>query len=326
VSDRSPLQPLYECQIIPLDHQQYSFRLGGEERTRWHFASDAPRPYFFPVNGPNGLSLTRMGHPGAPNHDHHRSLWFAHHDLMGISFWTEETAARIEQSQWYAIEDGDEYARIAFELVWRDGHDPASILKQDVFATLRAQPTLGAGAWSLELQSDFKAEAEGVEFKQSNFGVLGLRVAKSLSVVFGDGTLTGADGNTGEEALFGRPNRWIDYSGPTAKDANGDTLREGLTLIDHRANPGHGSDPWASWHVRDDGWICPSLTRHGPLLVEPTRPITCRYQLVIHSGECNAAKIEAVADAFDNSPQLSIQKGTKPHYQWEIAALLSPAG
>ncbi len=35
-----------------------------------------------------------MGHPGAPNHDHHRSIWFAHNKLLGIDFWSDRTRQR----------------------------------------------------------------------------------------------------------------------------------------------------------------------------------------------------------------------------------------
>ncbi|MEZ6136045.1 MAG: PmoA family protein [Pirellulaceae bacterium] len=315
----APIKPLQRCQIEPLPQRQFSFRIDGSECTRWHFGGDAPRPFFYPIVGPSGVSLTRMGHPGAPNHDHHRSFWFAHHDLLGASYWTEETPARIEQSQWYAIEDGDEFARIAFELLWRDGHDPTPVLKQDVFVTIRPQPSLGEGAWSLELQCDFKAEAEGVEFAQSNFGVLGLRVAKSLSVVFGAGKITGASGGVDEKDLFGRPNRWVDYSGPVGLNAAGEAVREGLTLIDHAGNPGHGSDAWASWHVRNDGWIGPSLTRSGPLLIAPGSPVTCRYALLVHAADCQPSAVDALADVFDARSLLRVQKGTSSHVQWEIA-------
>ncbi len=164
---RPTATPTPRVRIEPLAERQFGFFIGQTEVTRWHFSDLAPRPYFFPVNGPSGQSLTRMGHPGAPNHDHHRSLWFAHSDLLGIDFWSESTASRIRQSQWYAIEDGlqsdsTESARIALELIWTDGHDPQPLIKQDVFLTLRA---LTRG-WTLELQSDFRATAEGVEFRQ----------------------------------------------------------------------------------------------------------------------------------------------------------------
>jgi hypothetical protein len=305
---------VHRVRIEPLPERQFGFYIGPTEVTRWHFSDLAPRPYFFPVNGPSGQSLTRMGHPGAPNHDHHRSLWFAHSDLLGIDFWSENTASRIRQSQWYAIEDGAETARIAFELLWTDGHDPKPLIKQDVFATLR---TVSQG-WILELQSDFRAVADGVEFRQSNFGVLGLRVAKSLSVVFGGGMITGADGREGEPELFGKSNRWIDYSGPVfSQTAPQNTVTEGLTLIDHAHNPSHP----AKWHVREDGWIGPSISRDQAVLVPRERPLTSRYLLYVHPGGCNSAEINTLADAFDASSPLQVRKGTKPHQQFEIVDL-----
>ncbi len=308
--------PVHQVRIEPLAERQFGFFIGQTEVTRWHFSDLAPRPYFFPVNGPSGQSLTRMGHPGAPNHDHHRSLWFAHSDLLGIDFWSETTASRIRQSQWYAIEeglvhDGKNSARIAFELLWTDGHDPQTLLKQDVFATLRTLPS----GWTLELQSDFRAIADGVEFRQSNFGYLGLRVAKSLSVVFGGGRITGADGREGEPELFGKPNRWMDYSGPIfTQPAPPEPHIEGVTLIDHAKNPNYP----VKWHVREDGWIGPSISRDQSILVPRDPPLTSRYMLYVHSGGCNPTLINALADAFDASSLLKVRKGTKPHHQFEI--------
>ncbi len=308
--------PVHQVRIEPLAERQFGFFIGQTEVTRWHFSDLAPRPYFFPVNGPSGQSLTRMGHPGAPNHDHHRSLWFAHSDLLGIDFWSETTVSRIRQSQWYAIEegivrDGVQSARIAFELLWADGHDPQPLLKQDVFATLRALPR----GWTLELQSDFRATAEGIEFRQSNFGYLGLRVAKSLSVVFGGGRITGADGREGEPELFGKPNRWMDYSGPVfTQPVPPNPLIEGVTVIDHAKNTNHP----VKWHVREDGWVGPSISRDNGVLVPRERPLTSRYLLYVHSGGCDSAQIDSLADAFDVTPPLQVRKATKPHYQFEI--------
>ena len=303
--------PVHRVRIEPLAERQFGFYIGQTEVTRWHFSELAPRPYFFPVNGPSGQSLTRMGHPGAPNHDHHRSLWFAHSDLLGIDFWSESTLSRIRQSQWYAIEDGSDSARIAFELLWTDGHDPQPLIKQDVFATLRIVPP----GWTLELQSDFRAAAEGVEFRQSNFGVLGLRVAKSLSVVFGGGTITGSDGAHGEPELFGKPSRWIDYSGPQYTEPAATTpVIEGLTLIDHARNPNYP----AKWHVREDGWIGPSLSRDKSILVPRERPLTYRYLLYAHSEPCDIVQISSLADRFDVSPPLGLRKATRTHHQYEI--------
>ncbi|MGB1817136.1 MAG: DUF6807 family protein, partial [Rubripirellula sp.] len=54
------------CQVVPLPQKQVAFVVDGQERLRWHASDDAPRPFFFPLTGPSGLPLTRMGHPGAP--------------------------------------------------------------------------------------------------------------------------------------------------------------------------------------------------------------------------------------------------------------------
>ncbi|MCC6511999.1 MAG: PmoA family protein [Pirellulaceae bacterium] len=316
------------CRIEPLGDFQFSFKIFDTEVTRWCFSPLVPRPYFFPVNGPSGRSLTRMGHPGAPNHDHHRSFWFAHNDLMGQDFWSENKAPRIVQSQWYAIEDRDDLARLALELHWKDGHDPQPLARQDLFLTLRPmQHTAAAansapGEWTLELQSDFRAGGQGVAFRKNNFGILGLRVAKSLSVVFGSGTITGSQGQTGEKALFGMANRWLDYSGPITDSARttnasstaSDSVIEGVALIDHRHNPAHP----AKWHVRDDGWLGPSLSRDAEVPLHPQNAMTARYLLVVHRGGADAAKLNMLADEFDKLPPLRVIKGTKPHHQWEL--------
>ena len=82
------------CQVVPLPDHQVSIQVDGAERLRWHHGPSYPRPFFYPLLGPSGSPLTRMGHPGAPDHDHHRSIWFAHARVLGIDFWSDRTDAR----------------------------------------------------------------------------------------------------------------------------------------------------------------------------------------------------------------------------------------
>jgi hypothetical protein len=112
---------LNRCELVPLAEQQVSFQIDGVEKTRWHFGAEYPRPFFYPFNGPAGTSLTRMGHPGAENHDHHRSVWFAHHDVAGVDFWSDRTEGRVRQKHWYAYCDGDDEAVMATVTGWYDG-------------------------------------------------------------------------------------------------------------------------------------------------------------------------------------------------------------
>jgi hypothetical protein len=293
------------CQVIPLADHQVAFLVDGKERLRWHFGPNYPRPFFFPLIGPSGQALTRMGHPGAPDHDHHRSIWFAHNKVLGIDFWGDTGTARIRQKTWLCYQDGDE-GLLACRLGWYDGHDPKELLEQELVAVVRPGP--GAGETLVELQATFRPTADSLEFGQTNFGFLAVRVAKELSAYFGGGVLTGSTGDKGEPALFGKPAKWMDYSGPVLPDRI-----EGITYFDHPDNPGHP----ASWHVREDGWMGASACRNGPLTTTKMKPLTLRYLLWAHAGPLDAKKAEEVFADFVKLAAFSVRKSTKKHTAFE---------
>ena len=269
--------PHPRCTLLPLPGHQIAFEIDGQERLRWHFGPEYPRPFFFPLVGPaSGRSLTRIGHPGAPNHDHHRSIWFAHAKASGIDFWGENTAARIEQQSWLAMDDGDDEAILTVRLDWKDGHDPKPLVEQTVFAAVRPGPD---GETFLEIQTTLKPIADTFEFHKSNFGLLAVRVAKAISAFFGGGTITSSTGAVGEPAIFGKPAAWVDYSGEQSGGHE-----EGITFVDHPANPGHPS----AWHVREDGWMGASLCFNGPVTTTRQKPLTLRYLLHAHRGMIDA--------------------------------------
>ena len=290
------------CQLIPLPDQQVSFQIDGVERTRWHFGQQYPRPFFYPLNGPSGHSLTRMGHPGAANHDHHRSVWFAHAKVLGIDFWSDQTEARIRQHEWLAYEDGDEEAIMATELRWYDGHDPKELLRQKVIAAVRPGPA--DGETLLEIQTSFTPIAETLEFAKTNFGFLAVRVAKNISEHFGGGTLTNSEGKIHELAIFGKSARWMDYSGPVP---GGKT--EGITYFDHPDNPGHPTN----WHVREDGWVGASFCMFEPKTTTRDDPLVLRYLLYVHQGAVQQETANQVAKDFTQRPGLIVEKATEKH-------------
>jgi len=290
------------CQVVPLPDNQVSFRIDGEEKTRWHFDEKYPRPFFFPFNAPAGGSLTRMGHPGAPNHDHHRSIWFAHHDVNGHDFWSEHGKTQIVQREWLAYEDGDQRARMAVRLEWKDP-DKKVLLLHTLIAELRP---LAKGEFVLELHSLF--EADHTTFGQSNFGVLAVRVAAPISDHFGDGTITNDKGVKGEKALFGKAAAWMDYSG---------TLRSGEAGITYFGHPENLNHP-GKWHVRADGWMGHSLCRDRTLLVAKGKPVLLKYLLHSHHGR--AADPE-LAKSFARHPQLWFQPCKRPHRRYEIVPM-----
>ena len=299
-----------KCQILPEMPHQAAFQLGGRETLRWQFSQDYPRPCFFPFKGPSGISLTRMGHPGAPNHDHHQSVWFAHNDVSGCTFWANNPGSgRIRQKDWLCYEESDEHALMAVSLGWYDGKTQREVLDHTLIAIHR--PGEG-GEHTLELQSTFKAPAQPVQLGKTNFGFLAVRVAKSLSIHFGGGQLTDSEGRVGEEAIFGKQAVWMDYSGPVA-----DGITEGITFHDHPANPRHP----ARWHVRSDGWMGAAFCLDEGFLIEPAKPLQLRYLLHAHRGPADAARAAQHQAAFARWPLFEVIKSTGKHRQFETRAV-----
>lgn len=297
---------LPRCQLLPLPDHQVAFLVDGNERVRWHFGPSYPRPFFYPLRGPSGHSLTRIGHPGAPDHDHHRSIWFAHAKVLGIDFWGDRGPARIRQKQWLCYQDGDAEASMAVQLGWYDGHDPKELLEQQLIATVRPGPD---DETLFELQAIFTPTAQTLEFGTTNFGFLAVRVAKNISVHFGGGELTSSTGARGEPALFGKPAQWMDYRGPVPGGHS-----EGITYYDHPSNPGHP----AHWHVREDGWMGASVCLRGPVTTSRAKSLVLRYLLHAHRGLVAPDRAEAIFKTFSASPSYEVTRAAVKHQQYLV--------
>ena len=318
---------LNRCEIIPLAEQQVSLKFDGVEKTRWRFGINYPRPFFYPFRGPSGASLTRMGHPGAPNHDHHRSIWFAHHNVDGVDFWSDRTDARIRQKFWYSYGDGNDEGVMAVRLGWFDGKGK-ELMDQDVVAALlpltlpsplrREGRVRGGGEHALELQITMRPgkNSKSVMLGKTSFGFLAVRVAKTLSVHFGGGKLTSSEGRKGEKAIFGKQARWMDYSGSVAvgQGRGRKGMIEGITYFDHPANPRYPTH----WHVRSDGWMGASFCMRDGFQIKANAPLTLRYLLHAHRGGYDAAKAKSMHERFAKRPGFAIRRATQPHVQYEV--------
>jgi hypothetical protein len=312
--DAEPFRPA-RCELVPLPGHQVSFRIDGAEMTRWHYGPEYPRPFFYPFNGPSGVSLTRMGHPGASDHDHHRSIWFAFHKVNDdLNFWAGGTGTQIRQKQWFAYEDGEEEAIMACALGYVDSAGN-ELMEQQTVTAIRPNDE---GGYELELQMTLKPSAARpiAELGKTNFGLLAVRVAKTLSEHFGGGQLTNSEGEIGETNIFGKSAKWMDYSGPivvgSAKERK--TVIEGITYIDHPNNPRYPT----KWHVRADGWMGASVCMDAGMTLTAEKPLMLRYLLVAHRGGSDAGKATLAAEAFANRPPFEVGKRGTPHRQWEV--------
>lgn len=313
----SPFTPP-KCQVIPLAGHRVSMQIDGVEKLRWNKGLDYPRPFFFPFNGPSGTSLTRMGHPGAENHDHHQSIWFAHMKVDGVDFWANKRPGKevgfIRQKHWLVYDDGADEAIMAARLGWfaADGRE---LMEQDLIAALIPMPE-GEHALDIQIEMRPPRPKTAVQLDKTNFGFLAVRVAKTISAHFGGGVISNSEGSLDEANVFGKPARWMDYSGPVVhgSGARRGVSTEGVTYFDHPSNPRHP----VKWHVREDGWMGASFCMDEGCEIEAEKPLTLRYLLQAHRGAYNQAKAERVFESFSKRPGFVVQRSKRKRRQYEV--------
>jgi len=275
-------KPVPRLQAVPLPHQQVAFERDGEEIARLHFGPELRRPFVFPLIGPSGRSLTRMGHPQDPEgHSHHNSVWISHHLVQGVDFWGDrgKSIGRIVHQRIEKIGDEGDTSWVISHNAWIDdaGKKPLLFERRRTHVQL-----LDKNEWLLVLDLHFEAKEE-VTLGKTPFGMIGVRMAKTIGVHDGGGTIRNSQGQVNEKGVFWKRAKWVDYSGPITTKAV-----EGVTLFDHPDNPEHPS----AFHVRDDGWMGASATFDAARVIAPGQALHLRYGLYVHAGQPEAARLD----------------------------------
>ena len=283
-------KPAPRLQVAPQAYKQASFQRDGAEITRYHFGAGLERPFLFPVVGPSGRSLTRMGHPHDPEgHSHHNSVWMSHVDVGGVDFWSDRRLGVVRHKRIVSYEDEGERSSVTAENEWVDS-DGKILLNE----TRKISVVLLAGKeWLLMIDSTFTVKDKPVTLGKTPFGLLGVRMAKTIGVADGGGRIRNSEGGVNEKEVLWKQARWVDYSGPIE---NG--VIEGITLFDHPSNQNHPS----YFHVRNDGWMGASLTYDAPREVTPDKPLHVRYGLYVHSDMKPPTEIDSQWKRFAEIP------------------------
>ena len=296
-------RPVPPMQAVPQPHHEVSFQRDGAEIARYHFGSALRRPFIFPLVGPSGRSLTRMGHPHDPEgHSHHNSVWVSHHSVNGVSFWGDRGKGKIAHKRIEAFHDDAPVGTAALitESVWIDEGSGRTLLNE---RRRTAVKMLDGG--ELLLTIDFQLGTAGndpVILGKTPFGMVGVRMAKTIGTNDGGGEIRNSEGASGEKDVFWKKAKWVDYSGPITA-----TATEGITLMDHPHNVGFPN----AFHVRADGWMGSALTLNEEIRIEPARPLVLRYGLYAHAGKPAPEALEKVWAAFAESKLVQPPKGTK---------------
>ncbi len=283
-------KPVPRMQAVPQPYSQVSFQRDGKEVARYHFGKDLDRPFIFPVIGPSGRPLTRMGHPHDPvGHGHHNSVWVSHHDVNGADFWANGTGARIVHQRIERLDDGPDSAAVISHNNWLNKEGKV-LLKERRTTAVHALPND-----ELLIVVDIELSAEGgeVTLGKTPFGFFAVRMAKTIGVHDGAGTIRNSEGGVNEKGVFWKRAKWMDYSGAVA-----DGVIEGITLLDHPSNPNHPS----IFHVRDDGWMGASFSQDAPRTIKLGEPLRLRYGLWVHAALPDPKAIAARWEAFTKLP------------------------
>lgn len=270
-----------------------SYRIGPLADAPPAAAAGIRRPFLYPVNGPDGISLTEFGkpHDATGSHRHHYSLWIAHHAVGGHSFWSE-AGGSILHRELLLLEDGPVFCRLVVRTLWRDGE--TDLLDEQRSLTVFAAE--GEGCRLLDFDLQFRpAGQEAVELGQTTFGFLAIRVAQSLTPFDGGGEIRNARGQRNEQQVHLQPAEWLDQSGPILPDR-----WSGIAMLDHPANPNHPT----LWHCRNDGWAGAAFCGERPWTITADQPLRLRYRVVLHRGDAVQGRVAEQWRAYAAAPQV----------------------
>lgn len=312
-----------EVKVTPLK-DRVRVEIEGELFTEWRF-KDWMAPYFYPVIGPNGQSITRhypmkKSVPGeSQDHSHHRSLRFAHSDVNGQNYWwwrlgkeRETSKAEIQLEKIEKTASGKTGELIAW-IRWV--HDGNTVLRQKMHITLTPLPQRQV---LMDYDITLVAGKEPVQFGDIKDGGLYVRVAGTMKAAQHfkaggaklQGTIRNSRGQLNTDT-WGQRAEWVDFHGP---DASGKTV--GIAMFDHPKNlrfPTH-------WHSRTYGlltanrfgeshfdpknkkprgtscrpWsdLCPACKeRKGDYNLPAGQRLTLRHRLYFHHGDTKQADV-----------------------------------
>ena len=272
--------------------------VNGEHFTDYCF-SGAPHVYFYPLMGPGGVAMTRdfpmkKTEGEEQDHKHHRSLWFAHGDVNGVDFWSEEErAGSIRHVKFLEIQSGKFAGWIRSSNQWVNTEGGVVCTDQQVFRVY-ARP---GNERVFDFEITLFAGKRDLLLGDTKEGTMAVRLNEALRLKpnkFNQdkpvGTILQSTGEK-DDATWGKQADWCDYHGLI----NG--KRVGIAIFDHPHNPRHPTH----WHVRDYGLFAanpfglhefekkPKGT--GNLVVPAGRSISFRYRFYIHEGDSAAAKV-----------------------------------
>jgi len=280
-------------------------RVAGKALTTY-IPDDGPKPYYFPLNGPSGLPMTRS-FPMAKvqgekyDHPHHRSFWFTHGSVNKVDFWSEAAGhGTIKETSRPTLVSGSAVGVIRTTDDWI-GPDGKKVCEDErvvrFYATTKARV--------IDFEIVLKATAGPVTFGDTKEGMFGLRVPTSMDLTSKrGGKILNAEGIT-DKSAWGKASPWVDYSGPV-----GDKT-VGVAILNHPASFRYPT----TWHVRDYGlfaanpfgWHDFGQKTSGEFTLPAGESIRFAYRIILHDGDATSADLPGAFHAYEAPPKVVIE-------------------
>ncbi|MGH7127110.1 MAG: PmoA family protein [Planctomycetaceae bacterium] len=258
--------------------------IDGAEFATYHFGDELPKPFFADVRAPGGTVVTRtLNDPVDKDHPHHKGIWVAVDEVNEVDFWAEK--GKIDNASVKPLVAEGNPAKLQVVNHWLSEDEKPMVTETTIISIYPNRV--------MAYDITFTAVDRPAEFLDTKEGLFAVRLRKPLTARDGSGTIVGANGETGEKALWGKPNEWIDYYG----EAEGRTV--GVALFDHPDN----LRP-SRYHVRGYGLF--AISPFGdkaysggeeeakPVHLEVGEKLRLRYGVYIHAGDTHSANVAAV--------------------------------
>lgn len=261
--------------------------------TSYRFSAEEKYPFFFPVNGPSGTSVTSMRNGEYP---HHSSLFFGCDQVNGGNYWQEglERGQIVSGGAELETASGKEIV-ITDACVWRR---PGA---EQPFREVRRIAISAPSKGLRQIDFDVTLEALGdVVIKKTNHSLFSVRMDPDLSVRCG-GAMMNAQGECGEKGTFGKSSPWMACCG-----RRGSGAVEGLAILQHPSNPWYPSP----WFTRDYGFFSPT-PMFWPLDGVSTKLTKgekrrLRYRVLVFSGDAVEAGVGQRFAEYAGLPQVRL--------------------
>lgn len=283
--------------------------IDGKPFTVLNFAKEQRKPYFHPVNGPDGTFISRpLENP--KDHPHHKGLWFSVDEINKSRHWMERSPIRTVEVK--ILEAEGDPAKLQIVTHWNadDVKTPAAPGETPAADPNAAPPKVTDGKHLLTetttvsifsnhliiYDSTLTAATEPVEFEDTKEGMFAFRFRDELREVAG-ASVVNADGLKTTKECWGKESDWVDYYGTL------DGKTYGVALFDHPLNFRR-----SRYHVRDYGLFSinpfgPHSYTNGALPKDPIHLPTgsfvrLRFGAYIHSGNTEEGQVKEAYQQF----------------------------